>query len=94
MKQITMQEAMRAVANGIKVYYESFDGGKGIIEVSTEGNAFFAGAYKYFLKETVKVALFRSPNMHKCKPMAFCDTSIPEGGWIRVSDWVEIEATK
>lgn len=98
MKQISMQEAMRAVANGQVVHYESVSGSKGIIsfENSIVQYTFLVSTH-YFIKETVKVALFCAKNDDRYLE---CYTELEAQGsgvkefFERVSDWVEIEVKK
>lgn len=93
MKQITMQEAMHAVADGKTVEYRAAHGTIGLINSELQFINFPTQA-EYFIKETVKVALFHSKNDDQYLE---CFTEIDAQGsgvkefFKQVSDWVEIE---
>ena len=93
MKQISMQEAMRAVADGKTVEYRTAHGTIGLINSELQFINFPTQA-EYFIKETVKVALFKSKDDDQDIE---CFTELDAQGsgiqhyFKQVSDWVEIE---
>ncbi len=92
MKQITMQEALRAVADGKCVHFENLNGSNGIIKSDFSFISFFSQS-KYFIKETVKVGVFRHiiSISEGYTLLLFESEYKPSPNIAQVSDWVEID---